>query len=166
MVCDLSFFPFKGEKIPKSFSFLAKNKPLVDFFNKSASSCTKNVVSKIFVIKDENNTFLGYVALALKSFKKDKLSPPKSRGVFDRPALVIGQLLIDENFRRKGFGKTVLKWVIAVSRIVSVFVPLRLLIVEALNDEAREYYEARGFKGLPDDPYVLVLDLKPILNSI
>lgn len=144
---------------------MPENKPLVDFFNKSAFRCVKNIVSKIFIIRDENNAFLGYVALTLKSVKKDKLSPPKSAGLFERPALVIGQLLIDENYRRMGIGKTVLKWVIAVVRIMSAYIPLRLLIVEALHENARKYYESRGFKGLPGDPKTLVLDLKPILSS-
>ncbi|MFA4890993.1 MAG: GNAT family N-acetyltransferase [Candidatus Gracilibacteria bacterium] len=125
----------------------------------------KNIVSKIFIIKNEEGAFLGYVALALKNITRNALNPPKSDGIFDRPALVIGQLLIGENFRRQGCGKAVLKWVIAIVRVVGNFVPLRLLVVEALHDDAKKYYEDRGFKPLPGDPYTLVLDLLKILEG-
>lgn len=165
MSCNLLFFPYKGQKLPKDFKCSPKNKPLVDFFNKSASKCVKNIVSKIFIIRNEDGVFLGYVALALKNITRDVLNPPKSDGIFDRPALVIGQLLIDENFRRQGCGKTVLKWVTAVVRVVGKFIPLRLLVVEALHDDAKKYYEDRGFKSLPDDPYTLVIDLLKILEK-
>lgn len=165
MSCNLFFFPYGGQKLPKDFRCLPKNEPLVDFFNKSAGKCVENIVSKIFIIKNEDGIFLGYVALALKNITRNLLNPPKSDGIFDRPALVIGQLLIDENFRRQGCGKAVLKWVIAVVRVVGKFIPLRLLVVEALHGEAKRYYEDRGFKPLPDDSYTLVLDLLKILEG-
>jgi len=162
MACNLFFFPYKGQKLPESFKCLPINIPLVDFFNKSARKCVKNIVSKIFIIRNEENVFVGYVTLALKNIKRTVLSTSKAEGIFDRPALVIGQLLIDENFRRQGCGKAVLKWVIAVVRAVGKFIPLRLLVVEALHDDAKRYYEERGFKPLCDEPYTLVLDLLKI----
>lgn len=162
MSCNLFFFPYRGQKLPEDFKCLPMNMPLADFFNKSARKCAKSIVSKIFIIKNERGAFIGYVALALKNIKKNVLGTSKSEGIFDRPALVIGQLLIDENFRRQGCGKAVLKWVIAIVRVVGKFIPLRLLVVEALHDEAKRYYEDRGFKPLRDDPYTLVLDLLKI----
>ena len=164
MSCNLFFFPYKGQRLPEGFKCSPMNVPLVDFFDKSARKCAKNIVSKIFIIKNEEGAFIGYVALALKNIKRSVLNLPKSSGIFDRPALVIGQLLIDENFRRQGCGKAVLRWVIAVVRTVGEFIPLRLLVVEALHDEAKKYYEERGFKPLRDEPYTLVLDLLKILE--
>ena len=162
---NLDFYPYKGEKIPKDFEFDIKNKELVDFLNKKAKKCVGQLVSKVFIIRDKDKTFLGYIALTLKSIKKDDLKAPKTGGIYDRPALVIGQLIIDERCRRQGCGKIVLTFVIAVARLLRAFLPLRLLVVEALHDEAKEYYEHQGFESTPDDPYTLVFDMYHILKK-
>ena len=160
---NLKFSPYKGEKIPKDFKYSKDYKEIVDFLNKSAKKCVEELVSKIFIIKNKKSEFIGYVAISLKSVQKKTLKKDKSRGLFDRPAVVIGQLIIDERHQGKRYGTTAINFVIAIIKLLKTYLPCRLLIVEAINDEAKKFYENRGFKPFPDDPYTLVLDLLPIL---
>ena len=162
---SLNFYPYQGEKIPPGFSYKAENKPLVDFFNNSAKKCQKQLVSKVFVIRDKDSRFIGYVAFGIKSILRKHLKSPKSSGLFERPALVIGQLLIDENYQTRGCGKIVLKFVISIVLLLKAYIPLRLLIVEALHDSSKKYFEnVWKFEQLPEDSYTLVFDLWQILK--
>jgi len=162
-MAELEFCPYKGERIPKGFVYEAEYSEIVDFFNKSAKKCVKELVSKVFVMRFSNEV-VGFVALSLKSVIRKNLSGKKSRGLFDRPALVIGQLIIDGKWQGKGFGKTTIKWAIAVARHVAKFVPCRLLFVEAIDEKAAQYYQGHGFSPIQDDPLTLVLDLYPFLQ--
>ncbi|MFA5820805.1 MAG: hypothetical protein WC873_01740 [Candidatus Gracilibacteria bacterium] len=163
---SLDFYPYREEKIPEGFVYSSANKPLVDFFNHSAKKCNQQLVSKIFVIKNEEKMMIGYVALGLKAMRRKNLKSSKSRGLYDRPAIVIGQLLIDERYRSKGCGKIVLKFVVAVVRLLKAYLPLRLLVVEALHDESKKYFQEKwNFEPTPDDPYTLVFDLWQILKK-
>lgn len=161
----ICFHPYKGEKIPKDFEYDDDSKPLVDFFNKKAKSCTKELVSKVFVIRDQKRKFIGFIATSIKALDKGKLKKSKSRGLFDRPSIVIGQLLIDKKYQGKGYGTKAISWVILIAKTLGKFLPFRLLFVEAINDKAKEFYEKRGFKALPKDPYTLVLDLTKFMNN-
>ncbi len=163
---SLDFYPYRGEKIPRSFVYLKENQPLVDFLNKNAKKCQRQLVSKIFIIRDKEKKFIGYVALGIKSVIKKNLKDSKRSGLFDRPAIVIGQLLIDEQCRRKGCGKLVLKFVVAIVLLLKAYLPLRLLVVEALNDNSKRYFKDQWkFEALPDDPYTLVFDLWHLLKK-
>lgn len=162
---ELQFCPYKGEKIPKDFKFSKDYEEIVEVLNKSAKQCERELISKFFILRNKKSEFVGYVAISLKSIEKKVLEKgKKTRGLFDRPAIVIGQLIIDENHQGKGYGTTAINFVIAVIKLLKVYLPCRLLVVEAINDEARRFYEKRGFKSFPNDPYTLVLDLLPILK--
>ncbi len=86
-------------------------------------------------------------------------------GKFDRPAVVIGQLIIDANVQQKVFGKATIEWVIFLIKYIQKFFPIRLLVVDAINEKAAGYYKHLGFQPLKGDPYTLVLDLLPILRE-
>lgn len=162
---SLDFYPYRGEKIPADFVCKEENKPLVDFLNKNAKKCQKQLVSKVFVIRDKDKKFIGYVAFGIKLMLRKDLKISKSRGQFERPALVIGQLLIDENYRFRGYGKIVLKFVISIVLLLKAYIPLRLLVVEALHENSKRYFEDQWkFEPLPEDPYTLVFDLWQILR--
>ena len=161
----LFFVPYCGGSVPNGFVYSSEHEPLIRFFNRSAKKNVDELISKIFIIKNDECDFVGYIAISLKSLKKDALSTGKTQGLFDRPAIVIGQLIIDERFRKCGFGSTSIKFVISIVRLLKKYLPCRLLFVEAIDDNAKSFYEKRGFLSLKDDPFTLVLDLLPILKE-
>lgn len=161
---NLEFHPYKGEKIPNGFKYSKEYQSIIDFFNKDAEDCIKNLISKVFVIKFKEKT-VGFVAISLKSIERKELTRKKQRGKYNRPALVIGQLIIDESCQGKGFGTETITWVISIIKLVQKFFPCRLLFVDAINDKAANFYKQKGFKAIKSDPYTLVLDLLPILQN-
>ncbi len=160
----LEFHPYYGEGVSKDFVYIPKYKQIIDFFDQDAQKCIDQLVSKAFVIKYKGK-IVGYTALSLKSIAKPSLTRRKQAGLFDRPAVVIGQLIIDAEIQKKGFGKATIEWVIFLIKFVQKFFPVRLLVVDALDEEAARYYQHLGFQSLKKDPLTLVLDLLPILRK-
>lgn len=161
----LSFVPYKGTmKIPQDFGYDKSHKALIDFFNKQAKKCTEEFVSKIFVLRNIESEFVGFIATSLCSIGKQKLLPEKSRGMFERPAIRIGQLIIDKKFRGRKFGATAIKFIISIARLLSIYFPCRLLVVDAIDESAKSFYQKLNFIELPDDDSTLVLDLAPIFK--
>jgi GNAT superfamily N-acetyltransferase len=83
------------------------------------------------------------------------------------PALLLARLAVDKAVQGKGIGAFLLKD--AMSRALSVAeqAGMRLLLVHALNDETRAFYEHFGFEPSPTDPMnlqLLVKDIQLALN--
>lgn len=159
------FSPYKGEKITSNFKYSTGSQELVDFFNNSAKKCIKELISRVFIIKNNESKIVGFMAISLKSIEKAKLSRKKTKGLYNRPAIVIGQLIIDEDSQGKGYGARAIQFVIRIAYFMRKFLPCRLLFVDAIDDNAKKFYEKHGFQAIPEDPSTLVLDLLPIFNE-
>lgn len=166
MEYKIRFYPYKGEKIPPYFEHDQDSKDMVNFLNKSAKKCVRELISKIFIIKSDESDFLGYIAISLRSIEKDKLSTEKQRALYARPAIVIGQLIIDKRYQGKGYGRAAVKFVIAIAKLLKTYLPCRLLVVDAINENAKKFYEKLGFRAIPDNPLTLVLDLLPLFKTL
>ncbi len=76
--------------------------------------------------------------------------------------MLLARLAVDKTVRAKGIGAFLLRD--AMTRAVSVAVQagVRLLLVHAVNDDARTFYEHLGFGASPTDPMNLQLLIKDI----
>lgn len=161
---DLEFHPYYGEGITPDFQYDKNHQDIIDFFNNDAQKCVEELISKAFTISVEKK-IIGYIAISFKSIGKNILTRRKQTGKFDRPALVIGQLIFDSRYQKRGFGKRTILWVISIVKMVQKFLPLRLLFVDAIDEEAKSFYLGRGFELLKGNDESLVLDLLPILKT-
>lgn len=161
---DLEFRPYFGEGVRPDFQYKEEHQAIIDFFNKDAKKCIKQLISKAFTIS-ANGEIVGYIAISFKSIEKKELDETKRAAKFARPALVIGQLIFDSRHQGKHYGTRTIKWVIALIRSVQKFFPLRLLFVDAIDEVAVSFYKKQKFKPLKGDPDSLVLDLLPILKT-
>lgn len=75
------------------------------------------------------------------------------------PVMVLGRLAVD--FRAQGIklGASLLKDAVTRSMIVAQNIGARAILVHAINDRARQFYEHYGFKVSPVDALVLMLKL-------
>lgn len=76
--------------------------------------------------------------------------------------MLLARLAVDETVQGKGIGAFLLRD--AMTRAVSVAeqAGIRLLLVHAVNDEARAFYEHFDFEVSPTDPMNLQLLIKDI----
>jgi GNAT superfamily N-acetyltransferase len=81
---------------------------------------------------------------------------------------VLGRLAIDQSYQGRGIGKALVRD--AGLRLLNVAEILRIrdVLVHAISDDARAFYEAIGFLPSPSDPMMLMVglhDLNSALNS-
>jgi GNAT superfamily N-acetyltransferase len=116
------------------------------------------------VVDTEQDRVVGYHALSLASIEQADATKRGREGMPQHPipAMLLARLAVDKTVQGKGIGAFLLRD--AMSRALSVAeqAGMRLLLVHALNDEARAFYEHFGFEPSPSDAMNLQLLVKDI----
>lgn len=127
--------------------------------------------ARTYVVMDaEQDRVVGYHALSLASIEPTEATDRARKGMSRHPipAMLLARLAVDKTVQGKGIGAFLLKD--AMSRALSVAeqAGMRLLLVHALNDKARAFYEHFGFEPSPSDAMnlqLLVKDIRLALDS-
>jgi GNAT superfamily N-acetyltransferase len=123
------------------------------------------------VLDAEQDRVVGYHALSLASIEHDDATDRARSGMPNHPvpAMLLARLAVDKTVQGKGVGAFLLRD--AMSRALSVAeqAGMRLLLVHAVNDEARAFYEHFGFEPSPADAMnlqLLIKDIRLALDSL
>lgn len=127
--------------------------------------------ARTYVVVDaEQDRVVGYHALSLASIEHADATERGRKGMPQHPipAMLLARLAVDKAVQGKGIGAFLLRD--AMSRALSVAeqAGMRLLLVHARNDEARDFYEHFGFEPSPSDAMnlqLLVKDIRLALDS-
>lgn len=76
------------------------------------------------------------------------------------PMAVLGRLAIDRNCQGQGLGTALLQDAVVRTAQAAPIVGIRGILVHAISDEAKAFYEYHGFAASPTHPMLLVLSLK------
>lgn len=124
-------------------------------------------VAECFVALDDARKIAGYYTLAATSVALDGL-PAKIAKRLPRyqavPAVLIGRLAVDETYRRRGVGSSLI--VDAVMRTNRSGVGVFALVVDAKDDDACAFYEANGFALLAGETRRLFLAMAPAVAAL
>ena len=82
------------------------------------------------------------------------------------PCLLLGQLAVDSNWAKQGIGSGLLKD--ALSRCVqaAALIGGRAVMVQAVDQEALDYWKRRGFVSAKDNPFILYRSVQSIAASL
>jgi GNAT superfamily N-acetyltransferase len=121
--------------------------------------------ARTYVVVDSTQVrVVGYHALSLASIEHIDATPRAQKGMPRNPipAMLLARLAVDKAAQGKGIGAFLLRD--AMSRALSVAeqAGMRLLLVHAVNEDARAFYEHFGFETSPTDPMNLQLLVKDI----
>jgi GNAT superfamily N-acetyltransferase len=120
-----------------------------------------NGASRTFVVTDPDQCVLGYYALAAGAVAHSEAIGSVRRNMPD-PVLVmvLARLAVDARAQGNKLGAALLQD--AVMRVYSVAenAGVRALLVHALNEPAKRFYEYYGFRESPVHPMILMLPLK------
>ncbi|MCY3820012.1 MAG: GNAT family N-acetyltransferase [Gammaproteobacteria bacterium] len=133
------------------------------YIRRQASQDARRRVAQIFVATGETpERISGYYALSAASFEKDDLPAAVARRLphYPVPAAVIGRLAVDLRSQGSGLGEALL--LDAIRRVVRAgdTIGVYAVVVDALHDRARAFYERYGFTPFPSAPLRLFLPLR------
>ena len=145
-------------------SFHCDVEALDRYIHKQASQDIRRRISRVFVaiLPDRPKAIVGYYSLSTLSIELGRLPEKLARKLPKHPvpAALVGRLAVSTNARGYGIGKMLL--VDAIKRTLSVSdqIAIYAMVVDAINDNARGFYEQFGFARLSDDSPRLFLPLK------
>ncbi|MDO4683937.1 MAG: GNAT family N-acetyltransferase [Lautropia sp.] len=116
--------------------------------------------SRTFVVTDHEQRVRGYYAMAAGAVSHQFATGGVRRNMPDPvPVIVLARLAVDQRAQGISLGSSLLQD--AVHRAVKVAqnTGVRALLVHALNERARLFYEHYGFRASPADPLLLMLRL-------
>lgn len=103
----------------------------------------------------------GYYALASGSVQHRDVTSRARRNMPDPiPVILLSRLAVDLREQGRGLGKNLLRDAILRAVQASEIIGVRALLVHALNDRARSFYEQYDFEQSPTDPLHLLLLIK------
>lgn len=140
--------------------FQSGNASLDEWLRRRARSNQVSGASRTYVVADGQRV-VGYYCLA--SGALDLVDAPGSvrRNMPDPiPMVVLGRLAIDHDWQGKGLGAALLQDAVLRTAQAAAIMGIRGLLVHAISDKAKAFYEHYGFQCSPNHPMTLVLSLK------
>jgi N-acetylglutamate synthase-like GNAT family acetyltransferase len=135
--------------------------PVLDeWLKRRAMANQLNGASRTFVVADQRNRVYGYYAMAAGAVSHQMASSSVRRNMPDPvPVMVLARLVVDR--RAQGFilGASLLQDAVNRALAVSQNAGVRALLVHALHDQAKKFYEYYGFQESPQHPMTLMLRL-------
>ncbi len=133
---------------------------LDDWLKRRALVNQTSGASRTFVVVDEANQVRGYYALAAGAVAHQLATGSVKRNMPDPiPVLVLARLAVDSPAQGIKLGAGLLQDAVNRAGSVAQNAGVRALLVHALNDKAREFYEYYGFSVSPIHPLTLMLRL-------
>ena len=120
------------------------------------------------VVDEEQDRVVGYYALTVASLEREEATGRASRGMSRHPipAMLLARLAVDESVQGEGVGAMLLADAMQRTLLVAEETGIRLLLVHAIDEEARAFYLHYGFETSPSDPMNLQLLIKDIRATI
>ena len=104
---------------------------------------------------------VGYYCLASGAIALNEAPRSLRRKMPDPiPVAVLGRLAVDQSFQKRGLGAALLQDAVERTIQAASILGIRGLLVHALSERAKSFYEYYGFSASPTQPMTLVLSLK------
>ena len=125
--------------------------------------------ARTYVVCDGDRV-IAFYSLAASSVERRRVSSRVGRNMPEPiPVILLGQLAVDLNYQGRGLGADLLidagKRAVKAAEVIGA----RAVVVQALNEEAKTFYEQAGFLPFSDrEPLMLILrisELKAVLQD-
>ena len=141
------------------------NRWLLDHARQSAGAGS----ARTYVVDDaDQQRVVGYHALAAAAISPADATSRARRGQPKHPvpAVLLARLAVDVSVQGHGLGAFLLRDAMTRALSASEQIGARVLLVHALHEEARGFYERSGFERSPTDPLNLQMLFKDIRKSL
>jgi predicted N-acetyltransferase YhbS len=73
------------------------------------------------------------------------------------PVMVLGRLAVDRAFQGRGLGRALLRDAVVRTLQAAEIAGIRAILVHAISEEAKDFYERSGFVASAVDPMTLMI---------
>jgi GNAT superfamily N-acetyltransferase len=110
---------------------------------------------------------LGFYALAVGAIAHET-APGRVRGNMPDPVpvMLLGQLAVDHAFQGQGLGAALLRDAVLRTIQAADIAGIRAILVHAISDTAKRFYEGYGFSASPIDPLLLVITVAEAVQML
>lgn len=116
--------------------------------------------SRTFVVADPNGSVDGYYAMAAGAVSRQSATTSVRHNMPDPvPVMVLARLAVDRRAQGIKLGAALLQDAVTRAVAVSENTGVRALLVHALDERAKQFYEHYGFQESPQHPMTLMLRL-------
>jgi len=110
---------------------------------------------------------VGYYALAAGAAGHTQVSGRMRRNMPDPvPVMVIGRLAIDTRFQGRGIGSSLLRDAVLRTLRAAEIAGIRAILVHAISENAKRFYEKYGFIASPVDPMTLMITVADAARTL
>jgi GNAT superfamily N-acetyltransferase len=133
--------------------------PLDDWLKRRARANEAEGASRTFVLC-EGARVVGYYSLAAGSLMQAQATGRIRRNTPEPvPAILLGRLAIDRGWQGKGLGADLLRDAVLRAASAAGTIGVRAILVHAISDGAKAFYERHGFRPSPVDPMTLMITI-------
>ena len=111
---------------------------------------------------------VGYYALTIGSVHKHESPERIAKGLANHPigVVLLARLAVDRNIQGKGLGKALLFDALTRIEEAADIIAVRAVMVHAIDEAARRFYEHFEFEASPVDQFQLLLLLKDLRKAL
>jgi predicted N-acetyltransferase YhbS len=125
--------------------------------------------ARTFVMHDgDQDRVVGCHALAASSIVHAAATGRAARGMprHPIPVVLLARLAVDMSVQGRGIGAWLLRDAMLRTLSAAESVGIRVMVVHAISDDARRFYERHGFEASPTDPLNLQMLIKDIRAAV
>jgi GNAT superfamily N-acetyltransferase len=132
-----------------------------------AHHATRQGTRTYLLIEEATGSVVGYFALAAHLVERNEVPRAVGRGAPQRiPAILLAKLALQRHLHGKGLGVELL--VHALTTIVAAARAAggRLVVVDAIDENAASFYRSHDFEPSPTDPHLLIMKLSTAARAL
>ena len=129
-------------------------------FNAALKNQNSGASTTYVVCKRGAKVVIGYFCLSAASIVRSDAPNKISRNQPDPiPAMLLGRLVVDHQHKKTGMGRNLFVEAYNISLDAASLIGIRVLLVHAINNEAKSFWASLGFIASPTNPLTLMLKL-------
>jgi GNAT superfamily N-acetyltransferase len=137
------------------------------WLSQHARSATRQGTRTYLLIDDAENTVAGYFAVAPHLIERDEAPRGVGRGAPRRiPAILLAKLALHKRLHGQGLGAELLVHALTTIVFAARSAGGRVVVVDAIDESAANFYRAHDFQPSPTNPHRLVMKLSTAARAL
>jgi GNAT superfamily N-acetyltransferase len=147
-------------------TFDSGNSQLDEWLKRRALKNESEGASRTYVLCDRQ-AVIAYYCLATGAVAQTAATGKVRRNMPDPiPVMVIGRLAVDRNCQGRGIGRALLRDAIHRTLQAAEIAGIRAILVHAISEDAKQFYQKCGFTVSPMEPMTLMVKVSDVIASL